>query len=177
MTIFQLKFGQDTAQKELERSRKPRTTVLAKNHMFSNRDNNKEFIGHFESNFNEDVLYEKFTHNYNEDSNEKLLIKINRNAQLLPINYIKFIRAENQYSNLILFNGNKILVRKSLSYWEKLLSDKKFVRIHRSTIINSFYLQKVERISNSSYQVQLQNTEEKLTISRRYASKITAIEF
>jgi DNA-binding LytR/AlgR family response regulator len=56
--------------------------------------------------------------------------------------------------------------------WEERLTPKYFVRIHRSTIVNLEYVEKVEKWFNASYRVYIQNVNEPFQMSRRYASKL-----
>ena len=102
----------------------------------------------------------------------KLFIQENGKPQLIRIKEISHIIAERQYTSIKLINGKSYLVRKSINYWEGMLSEKSFLRIHRSTIINIEHLVKMEKWYNSSYLVYLQNLTQPLVISKRYASKI-----
>jgi two-component system response regulator LytT len=52
------------------------------------------------------------------------------------------------------------------------LPEKHFVRIHRSTIVNLEYIEKVETWFSRSYQIYLREMKEPLTVSRRYASQL-----
>jgi DNA-binding LytR/AlgR family response regulator len=56
--------------------------------------------------------------------------------------------------------------------WEDRLTRKYFVRIHRSTIVNLEYVEKVEKWFNASYRVYMQNISVPFQMSRRYASKL-----
>jgi len=64
-----------------------------------------------------------------------------------------------------------------LQEWEKCLPEKDFIRIHRSTIINMNFVEKVERGANYSYILFLKNINVPIPISRRYASKIKENKF
>jgi len=103
---------------------------------------------------------------------DKIFVQVNNKTHLLCISEISFITAEKQYSSLKLSGGKSYLLRKSLNDWEKILPEKKFLRIHRSTIINIDYLQKMETWYNSSFILYLKNVEKPFIISRRYSMKL-----
>jgi DNA-binding response OmpR family regulator len=103
---------------------------------------------------------------------DKMFITINGHPNIIRVNEIVCIMAENQYSSLKLCDERSILLRRSISSWEKMLPSKYFLRIHRSTIINTEYINKMEKWYNSSFLIYLKNLKEPFTISKRYSSKI-----
>ena len=64
------------------------------------------------------------------------------------------------------------LIRKSISEWEELLPEKKFLRIHRSVIINSEYIVRIEKWFNSTFQIYIKNIEKPFISSKRFSSII-----
>lgn len=107
---------------------------------------------------------------YNED--DKIFLNMNGKPNYIQISGIIYITAENQYTSIRLVNGDNILVRKSISLWEESLPNKKFIRIHRSTIINSDFIVKMERWYNSSFLFYLKGVKEPFVISKRFSSKL-----
>jgi DNA-binding LytR/AlgR family response regulator len=59
-----------------------------------------------------------------------------------------------------------------MTEWEDRLTSKYFVRIHRSTIVNLEYVEKVERWFNYSYQVYVHGIEEPFQMSRRFSTRL-----
>ena len=104
--------------------------------------------------------------------NERLFLVINGTSQFIKICEIKFIKAEDQYTNVHMTDSRSLLIRKSLSIWENLLPESAFLRIHRTTIVNMNLIVKVEKWFSNSFHVYLQGVEEPFVISRRFASKI-----
>ena len=66
----------------------------------------------------------------------------------------------------------KGLTQKSLREWEHRLPENHFCRIHRSTIINMEFIDRVEEWFNFSFKVYLKGIEEPYLISRRYATRL-----
>ncbi len=103
--------------------------------------------------------------------NDKFFINVNNQPQLIYIKDIVFIQAENQYTVLNTINKS-FLVRKSVSKWVDILPEAKFLRIHRSTIINLDFISKIEKYYNSSYAIKLKNIDKTFIVSKRYSSKL-----
>lgn len=74
---------------------------------------------------------------------DKIFMKIDNQPQILKINEILYISAENQYTSVHLTIGKSFLIRKSISNWENILPENEFLRIHRSTIINMEHIVKM----------------------------------
>ena len=103
---------------------------------------------------------------------DKIFVQVNDKTFTVAVADISIISAERQYTKLKLSDGKSYLLRKSISKWETSLPEKKFLRIHRSTIINIDYMVKMETWFNSGYLVYMKNIDKPLTISRRYAAKL-----
>lgn len=99
-------------------------------------------------------------------------VNTKKESKFIKLNSIKCIVAADVYTEIFTNNNEKFLLSKPLNEWESQLPKRNFVRIHRSTIINLEYIDKVEKWFNYSYQVYLQNINEPFVISRRYAAKI-----
>jgi two-component system LytT family response regulator len=61
---------------------------------------------------------------------------------------------------------------KSLREWEQRLPDRQFVRIHRSTIVNLEYVERLEAWSHASQHVYVRGLVEPLTMSRRFGARL-----
>lgn len=108
----------------------------------------------------------------NLEYDDRLFITVDGISRFIKVNSILCITAEKDYTYIYLNDGKKFLVLKPMVEWEERLTPKFFVRIHRSTIVNLEYVEKVEKWFNSSYHVYIQNIEEPFQMSRRYASKL-----
>ncbi len=103
---------------------------------------------------------------------DRLFISADGVSKFIKISAVQCITAEKDYSYIYLSNGKRLLILKSMAEWEERLTPKYFVRIHRSTIVNLEYVEKVEKWFNASYHVYIQNINEPFQMSRRYASKL-----
>lgn len=103
---------------------------------------------------------------------DKIMVKSGTKMQLFSIKEIKYIRADNPYVFLKFADGKNSLQRHTLDEWETKLPSKYFLRIHRSTIINTELIVKIEKLSKTSYIIKLKDEEEPFVISKRFAPKI-----
>lgn len=106
------------------------------------------------------------------DYDDRIFVNSDGTSKFIKVSSIFCITAEKDYSYICLVNGKKILVLKSMVEWEARLTPKYFARIHRSTIINLEFVDKIEKWFNSSYRVHMQNYPEPFQMSRRYAAKL-----
>jgi two-component system LytT family response regulator len=101
---------------------------------------------------------------------DAMLLTINSHLKFLRVNSIVYIQAAGDYSEVVTQDNKKGLIQKSMTEWEQRLPEKYFCRIHRSTIVNIEYINKIEEWFGNSYQVQLKGIDTPLTMSRRYAA-------
>jgi len=103
---------------------------------------------------------------------DQLFTTLGSKMQFLKINQIILIQSDGDYTELKLLNGSHGLVNKTMKEWEERLPENHFVRIHRSSIINTEYIESIDKWFNYSYRVKLEGIEEPVIISRRYAKKL-----
>lgn len=103
---------------------------------------------------------------------DRLFIEMGERSRFLKISSIKCICADGDYTQIFTNDGKKHLVTKPLKEWEDRLPEKYFIRIHRSTIVNLEFIEKVETWFSRSYQIYLHEMKEPLQVSRRYAAQL-----
>jgi len=101
---------------------------------------------------------------------DHILVKIGTNLKLIEFSRIVCISALKEYSKLTTDDGCKIVVRKSIRNWVETLPAKDFLRIHRATIVNMLFLDKIEKAGFRSYNVYLKNISTPFPISQRYGN-------
>lgn len=103
---------------------------------------------------------------------DRLFLMLGRHFKFLKVSTILAVTAAGDYSEVLISDGLKGLVLKSMKEWETRLPAQHFLRVHRSTIINMEYIDCVEEWFNYSFKVYLKGVEEPYVISRRYATKL-----
>jgi two-component system, LytTR family, response regulator len=106
------------------------------------------------------------------DYDDHLFLTLDDRSTFLKVSRIQCILAAGPYSDVVTSDGRRAMVLKPMKEWEGRLPEKYFMRIHRSTIINLEYVERVEKWFNYSFQVYLRGITEPFTISRRYATRL-----
>jgi len=106
------------------------------------------------------------------NSKYRILVTVNNQPKLLVLSDIIAIKADANYTWIYTVNENKFIVRKLLKEWQEFLPEEDFLRVHQSYIINLNYIKKIEKLSNRSYIIRMQNMKNLLPVSQRYTSII-----
>jgi DNA-binding LytR/AlgR family response regulator len=85
---------------------------------------------------------------YSQDS--FVYLKVERDMKKIFVNEIKYIESWKDYVKVFVSNGKFFLVKQSISAMENLLSEHKFIRIHRSYIVS---FDKISGYNNVSVQL------------------------
>jgi two-component system, LytTR family, response regulator len=105
-------------------------------------------------------------------NDDTIYLQMNYKYYFIRVDSIIKITAADHYSEIITINGMRGLTKKHLCEWKDSLPPKYFIQIHRSTIVNMAYVEKIERGINYSYNLTMKNISDTIIISRRYASQI-----
>lgn len=101
---------------------------------------------------------------------DHIIIKIGKKIKLIKFSEIACITALKEYSCIRTSANLKIIARKSMRNWSKILPENNFLRIHRATIINLNFIDKIVRTSPRIYTVSLKGVKETFNFSYRYAN-------
>lgn len=98
------------------------------------------------------------------DEKLRVVVKDGSTIQIIPTSDILYFEAYDDYVK-VHTKERYHLKKKTLSYYEQTLSQKDFLRIHRSFIINVNYLTKISSFEKNSYKATLTN-QAQIPISR-----------
>lgn len=105
---------------------------------------------------------------------EKILVNQNQKLVAVTVSNIIYITAERDYSELVT-NGQKHLSNFGISVLEQKLDPQKFIRVHRSAIINIDFIKEIQKNLNS-YDIIMQNGHV-ARVSRSYMENIKKLIF
>jgi two-component system, LytTR family, response regulator len=105
---------------------------------------------------------------------EKILVNLHQKLVAVTVAHIIQINADRDYSELIT-NTQKHLSNFGISILEQKLDPLKFIRVHRSSIINIDYIKEIQKNINS-YDIIMQN-ENVVRVSRSYLDNIKKLIF
>lgn len=106
------------------------------------------------------------TKSYKSNPDAFVYLKSDRLMQKIFVNDILYIESWKDYVRLFFTNGKHLLVKQPISAIENLLSEHKFIRVHRSYIVS---LNKISGYSNTS--LQLGSTE--VPVGRLYKQNVS----
>jgi two-component system, LytTR family, response regulator len=93
-----------------------------------------------------------------------ILVPSDRGLQVINVHSIIRIQSISNYSKLFFKNGKTLVVAKVLRWFEEKLAAHRFVRIHRTHLVNSGCLRAYN--SSNTVEIELMNGE-KFTVARR----------
>lgn len=96
----------------------------------------------------------------------------NSRSTFIKISSITHICPVGNYSRITTLEGKCSLVLKTLKQWQVELPANHFIRIHRSCIINTGHIDRIEKRPKVPHVVYLKNLPQPLEISRRFAGKL-----
>ena len=92
--------------------------------------------------------------NENKEILDRVVVKNNSKIEIFPIKDIRYIQAEDDYVMIYTTKG-RFLKKATMKYFESHLPEDQFVRIHRSYIVNTLFIQRMERYGKETLIVRL----------------------
>jgi two-component system, LytTR family, response regulator len=101
---------------------------------------------------------------------DRIIIRANGRITFLQTREIDWLEADDKYVHLHTGKGTR-MVRQTLSAMEEQLDPKKFVRVHRSAMVNTDRIKELQPLFNGEHSLILDNGT-RLTLSRKYKQKL-----
>jgi two-component system, LytTR family, response regulator len=118
----------------------------------------------------ENTAERKNGYGQNGSYSDRIVFKSRGRILFLPVSEIRWIGAEENYVR-ICTGAETHLLRETMTGVEQKLDPKKFLRVHRSAIVNLQYVKEVRTEAQGDFIVQLVNGQ-KVAMSRSYHSRI-----
>ena len=99
----------------------------------------------------------------------RLVIPTTNYIHLLELDDILYLNSVGNYTRIIMANGKEILCSKTLKHYEQLLTDKAFLRVHSSYLINLNMINGIKR--NGVYTIELRDGT-MIPVSRGYKDNL-----
>ena len=84
----------------------------------------------------ENALQEELAVQHIANGNEKITIPTQEGFEVLQVQHILYAKADDNYTELYLSDGKRKVVSKTLKYFEDLLKQFAFARVHKSYVVN-----------------------------------------
>ncbi len=88
---------------------------------------------------------------------QRIVVKINNRIEIIPVNQIEHIEAQDDYVFLHLDSGERYLKDLTMKYLEQHLDSADFVRVHRSHIIRIERISRLENDADGSSTIRLKS--------------------
>jgi DNA-binding LytR/AlgR family response regulator len=95
-------------------------------------------------------------------------VQVKDSVVLVPVEKIYFFKAKDRYT-LVVTRRDEFLIKKTITELSQELDPDVFFRIHRGTIVNAHFIEKVSHLPSSRGQLTLKDRHEIHTISRPYS--------
>jgi len=115
-------------------------------------------------NYNESAKIKQLSDNSMEEILKRVVVKKNQKIHVFPVEKIHYIESQDDYV-MIYTNDGKYLKQKTMKFFESSLEADRFVRIHRSYIVNVEEIVQLEPYEKDSYLCVLKNSA-KLKVSQ-----------
>lgn len=103
---------------------------------------------------------------------QRIPVKTDGKFLFVPVHRISRIESAGNYVEIVLYpEGRRLLVRKTLSSYEDTLDPSRFVRIHRSVIVNAEFIKEMRPCYTGEYKITMSG-DQQLTLSRGYRKNL-----
>ena len=106
------------------------------------------------------------------ESSDYLFVTSGSAARFIQVKRIQYIQAAGPYSEIFIEDGSKWMMLRSMKEWQLSLPHTQFARIHRSSIVNLDFVDRIEQLPSYGYRLSLGNGKTQLLISRRRALRL-----
>lgn len=107
------------------------------------------------------------------EERNRIVVKKGSDIRIIPVEEVYYIEAYDDYVKIFL-RDSYYLKKKTMNYYEQVLDDSSFFRVHRSFIINLNQLTKIEALEKNSYVAILKN-DKRIPISRNSYTRLKGI--
>jgi two-component system LytT family response regulator len=103
----------------------------------------------------------------------RIVVKDGSKIKIIPVSQIQYLEAADDYVKIFTAEGS-FLKKKTMSYFEQSLQSYQFARVHRSYIVNTQLITRIDQYEKDSHLVLL-NTGSKLPVSKAGYAKLKEV--
>jgi two-component system, LytTR family, response regulator len=106
---------------------------------------------------NKELVQNLISHVHNKPQNiDRIVVKAGSKIHVIPIDEVEQLEAQDDYVMIHSASG-RFLKKETMAYYEQHLPEDRFIRIHRSHIVNISQIQRMEQYGKESYMLVLKN--------------------
>jgi two-component system LytT family response regulator len=103
---------------------------------------------------------------------DRVFLDLGERSCFLEVSAIVCIEAAADHTEVLVADGRRLLVPRSLRAWETRLPERRFVRAHRAAIVNLDHVERVEPWFHHAYRLFLRRMREPVIVSRRCVARL-----
>ena len=103
----------------------------------------------------------------------RVVVKDGSKIKIIPVNQIQYLEAADDYAKIITSEGF-FLKKRTMNFFEQSLANHNFVRVHRSYIVNSQLITRIDPLEKDSHQILLSNGS-KIPVSKAGYNKLKEV--
>ncbi len=103
----------------------------------------------------------------------RVVVKDGNKIKIIPVNQIQYLEAADDYVKIVTSEGS-FLKKRTMNFFEQSLANHNFVRVHRSYIVNSQLITRIDPYEKDSHQVLL-SSGSKILVSKAGYAKLKEI--
>ena len=100
----------------------------------------------------------------------RVVVKDGNKIKIIPVNQIQYLEAADDYVKIVTSEGS-FLKKRTMNFFEQSMANHNFVRVHRSYIVNSQLITRIDPYEKDSHQILLSNGS-KLPVSKAGYAKL-----
>jgi two-component system, LytTR family, response regulator len=95
-------------------------------------------------------------------------------GRFVPVGDITAIISSENYSEVLLASGERWFLRQTMRYWEQSLPSDTFLRVHRTSIVNVYRVEHVDRNTEENTSLRLHGVRRSIPVGRRVWPRLRA---
>jgi two-component system LytT family response regulator len=103
----------------------------------------------------------------------RIVVKDGHKIKIIPVYQVHYLEAADDYVKIV-GNDGSFLKKRTMSFFEKSLAQFQFVRVHRSYIVNTQLITRIDAYEKDSHLILL-TTGEKIPVSKAGYSKLKEV--
>ena len=103
----------------------------------------------------------------------RIVVKDGNKIKIIPVHHVRYLEAADDYAKIV-SNDGSFLKKRTMSFFEKSLAQFQFVRVHRSYIVNTQLITRIDAYEKDSHLLLL-TTGEKIPVSKAGYTKLKEV--
>jgi two-component system, LytTR family, response regulator len=105
-------------------------------------------------------------------ADDTVLIQTEEGKRFVPLAAISAVLSNENYSDVLLRTGERLLTRRTMKTWEDLLPSAQFLRVHRQAIVNVAAIESHRRDTRETLELALAGVKTPISVSRNFVGDL-----